>query len=122
MAQKESSVSPVFSQLINPEIAGLGQKNLEALTAVQKQFFDAVNKANREWLACLNDEATLTSTFAKKVTSAKSIPEAAAVCQEWAGQQMELFSKQAKKVFEEAQDFTQSCTKIMGNVGGIASS
>ena len=122
MAQKESSVSPVFSQLINPEIAGLGQKNLEALTAVQKQFFDAVNKANREWLACLNDEATLTSTFAKKVTSAKSIPEAAAVYQEWAGQQMELFSKQAKKVFEEAQDFTQSCTKIMGNVGGIASS
>ena len=81
-----------------------------------------MNKANREWLACLNDEATLTSTFAKKVTSAKSIPEAAAVYQEWAGQQMELFSKQAKKVFEEAQYFTQSCTKIMGNVGGIASS
>ena len=65
MAQKESSVSPVFSQLINPEIAGLGQKNLEALTAVQKQFFDAVNKANRECLAGLHDEA---SPFAKKVT------------------------------------------------------
>jgi len=68
MTQKESSVSPVFPQLINPDIAGLGQKNLETLIAVQKQFFDAVNKANREWLACLNDGATLASTFAKKVT------------------------------------------------------
>jgi hypothetical protein len=121
MTQKESSVSPVFSQLINPDIAGLGQKNLETLITVQRQFFDAVNKANREWLACLNDGATLTSTFAKKMTSAKSIPEAAAVYQEWGGQQMELFSRQAKKVFEEAQDFAQSCTKIMADGEGNAS-
>ena len=50
---------------VDQSIAGLGQKNLEAMIAVQKHFFDAVNKANRECLAGLHDEA---STFAKKVT------------------------------------------------------
>jgi hypothetical protein len=50
---------------------------------------------------CFNEEAALTSGFTKKETTAGSIPEAAAAYQEWASKQMELFSRQAKKVFEE---------------------
>jgi hypothetical protein len=96
-------------------MAGMGRKNIEALAAVQKEFLDTLNKVNRAWFACCNEEATLASNFARKVTAATSIPEAAAAYQEWASQQIELFSKQAQKVFEETQDFTKACTQIVRN-------
>jgi len=122
MAQKESSANPVLSQVINQDIAGSVKKNFEAAAAAQKQFLEAVNKANREWLACLNEGTALTSNFANKLTAARSIPDATAAYQEWAGQQMELFSKQAKKIFEDSQEFSKLYTNIIGNGKGIASS
>jgi len=95
--------------------------NFEALSAVQKQLIDTFTRANREWLACCNQEAAMASDFAKKVTAARSIPEAAAAYQEWANQQMELFSKQAQKVFEDTQDFSKAYARIMGNGKGLGS-
>jgi hypothetical protein len=86
----------------------------ETLPAVQKEFLDTMNKASQAWFACCNDEAIIASDFGKKVSGAKSIPEAAAAYQEWASQQMELFSKQAQRVFEVTQDYTNACTRIVG--------
>ena len=115
MTQKESRSNPVLLNLMSSDMAGMGRKNIEALAAVQKEFLDTLNKVNRAWFACCNEEATLASNFARKVTAATSIPEAAAAYQEWASQQIELFSKQAQKVFEETQDFTKACTQIVRN-------
>jgi hypothetical protein len=77
-------------------------RNFEMLTAVQKEFLDTMNKSSRAWFVCCNEEAPMASDFAKKVIAARSIQDATAAYQEWASQQMELFSKQAQKVFEDA--------------------
>jgi hypothetical protein len=116
--QKENSSGPVFPNLISSDAAGIGR----TLTAVQMEFIDTLDRANRAWFACCSEEATLASNFAKKVTAAGSIPEAAAAYQEWASQQMELFSRQAQNVFAETQDFTKACARIMGNGKGLGSS
>jgi hypothetical protein len=100
----------------------MGKKQFETLAAVQKEYLGALNKANRAWIDCFNEEATLTTNFTKKVTSAGSIPEAAAAYQEWASQQMELLSRQAKKIFEETQDFNKACGQIVGTGKGSAGS
>ena len=101
--------------LMSTDVPGIGKKQFEALAAVQKEFLGALGKANQAWVDCFNEEAALTSSFSKKVTTAGSIPEAAAAYQEWAGKQMELFSRQAKKIFEETQDFNKACSRIVGN-------
>jgi hypothetical protein len=88
------------------------KKGFDNLIAVQKEFLDAFGKANRAWVTCCNEEATLTSRFATKLSSAESFPQAAATCHEWAGQQMELLSKHAKTVMEETQGFTKACAQI----------
>jgi hypothetical protein len=100
------------------DVSAMGKQGIETLTAVQKEFLDAFGKANRTWASYLNEEATLASNFAKNITKATSVPEASAVYQDWAHQQMELLSRQAKKVFEDAQDFTKSCSQLMGNGRG----
>jgi DNA topoisomerase VI subunit B len=100
------------------DVSAIGKKGIETLTAVQKEFLDAFGKANRTWASYLNDEAALATSFAKNITKATSVPEASAAYQELANQQMELLSRQAKKVFEDAQDFTKACSQLMGNGRG----
>ena len=117
----EARSNPILPNFMSLDVAGVGKKQFETLAAVQKEFLDALNKANRAWVD-FNEEATLTANFTKKVTTAGSIPEAAAAYQEWASQQMELFSRQAKRVSEETQDFNKSFGKIMGSGKGLAGS
>ena len=76
---------------------------------------DALAKANKEWIDCANQEAKLTSTLAQKVTTAKSVPETTAACQEWVSQQIELFSSQARKTIDATQDFTKACSQIVSD-------
>ena len=121
MTQKEDQTRSNSSHLMSPDIVKIGRQNFEALAAVQKEFLDVLNKVNREWLACINEEAMLTSNFTRKATAAKSIPEAAAAFQEWTSQEIELSSKRAKQIMEATQDFTRACTRIMGNGRGLGS-
>jgi hypothetical protein len=116
----EARSNPILANFMSPDVVGIGKKHFEAMAAVQKEFLDALSKANRAWVDCFNEEATLTSSFTKKVATAGSIPEAAAAYQEWGGKQMELFARQAKRCFEETQDFNKVCSRIVGNDTGLA--
>jgi len=98
----------------------MGRKHRETLAAVQKEFLDALSKANRAWVAYLNEEATVTSNFTNKVIAARSIPSAAAAYQEWVTQREELCSKQARDASDEFQDFTKVCINILANRKGSA--
>jgi hypothetical protein len=117
----EARSAPGSSNFLPPDMSAIGTKGFEAFAAVQKEFMDAVGKVNRTWASYLNDEAALATNLTQKITKAASIPEAAAAYQEWANQHMELVSKQAKKVFEDTQEFTKACSQIAGNGKGPAS-
>ena len=121
MAQIESRIdtpSSVLATVFTPDIARMGKN----LAAVQQEVFKTLEQANREWVARLNEEAALASDFAKKLTAAKSIPDAAAAYQEMMTQQMQLLTKQGQKLLEDTQHFVSACTRIMGNGKGVASS
>lgn len=122
MTQAENSSNPVLPNLMSPEMARISGNNIETLAAVQKEFLDALSKANRVWITYFNEEAALASNFTEKLTKTKSIPDAAAAYQEWMSQHMELLSKQAQKVLAETQDFTKACTQIVDNGRGLGSS
>jgi hypothetical protein len=118
----EAHSNPILPNIVSPDVAGLGKRQFETMAAVQKEFLNALNQGNRAWVACFIEEAALTSAFTNRVTAARSIPEVTAAYQEWAGQQMELLSRQAKKVFDETQDFTEACSRIVGSGKGGTSS
>lgn len=122
MTIQQNRTDSVFPNLMPPEVAKIGKRNLETLAAVQQEFLAAVNRANGTWVAYLNEEAALNSDFSKKVTSTRSIPDAAAAYQEWITQQINLLSKHAQKVLEETQDLTKSYTQAIGNGGAGGSS
>jgi hypothetical protein len=122
VTQTEERPNPASPNLMSSEMTGISRKNIETLAAVQKEFLDALSKANRVWITYFNEEAALTSNFTEKLTKTKSIPDAAAAYQEWMSQHMELLSKQAQRVLAETQDFTKACTQIVDNGRGLGSS
>ena len=90
------------------------RQNIETFGALQKQLLDA----NHEWIAFLNEEAELASNLSKKMTTAKSIPDATAAYQELVSRQMELMTRQARIIFENTQEFTKACMQVVS--GGKA--
>ena len=84
------------------------RQNIETFGALRKQLLDA----NHEWIAFLNEEAELASNLSKKMTTAKSIPDATAAYQELISRQMELMTQQAKIIFENTQEFTKTCMHV----------
>ena len=94
------------------------RQNIETFGALQKQLLDVLNKANHEWVTFLNEEAELASNLSKKMTTAKSIPDATAAYQELISRQMELMTRQARIIFENTQEFTKAFMQVVS--GGKA--
>ena len=99
-------------------LSDIARQNIEWLAAIQKQLLDVLNKANHEWVTFLNEEAELASNLSKKVTTAKSMPDATAGYQEWISRHMELTTRQARIIFENTQEFTKTCMQVVS--GGKA--
>jgi hypothetical protein len=121
MAQMDTP-SSVLPNIFTPEIARMGKDGFETFAAAQQEVLKVLEQANRDWFARINEEAGLVADFAKKLTAAKSIPDAASAYQEMMTQQMQLLTKAAQKLLDDAPHFVGACTRIMGNGKGVASS
>jgi hypothetical protein len=112
MAQKEShsdrSPRSPPSNLIPPEFAAFGTKGLEGLVQGQSELLEKIQKVNHDWLERMQLEATVASEFATRMTSARSVPEAAAVWQEWALRRMEMAAEDGKRLLANSQKFMET--------------
>jgi hypothetical protein len=119
MAQKESHgdrtqrSSP--SNLIPPEFAAFGTKGLEGLLHGQPELLEKIQKINRDWLERMQLEATVASEFATRMTEARSVPEAAAIWQEWASRRMEMAAEDGKRLLENSQQFMETSARMLSN-------
>jgi hypothetical protein len=76
----------------------MGKKQVEAMVDMQKELIQATEDLNREWVERLKAETELATEFAGKITAAKSIPEMAAIYQEWMQRRMEMFAADMQKL------------------------
>ena len=119
MAQKEShsertEKSPL-PNLIPAEFAAMGKKRFDELAAMQTERLEKLQEANRNWFDRMQAEVTLASEFAAKLTSARSIPEAATAYQEWASRHMEMAAEDAKRMFADGQKLAETGARLFFN-------
>lgn len=93
------------------EVMAGTKKRLDDLAGVQSEFF---GKWQRRWLDRIAAETKLTSEMTAKLTAARSIPDAAAVCQEWTTRRIELMVEDSRQFWDDAQKFVQSGAKGLG--------
>ena len=94
------------------DLAETGRKQVEALLDMQKKFFDPQDMS-RDWAARAKAEADLATAFAEKLSSAKSMPEVAAACQDWMNRRMELFTEDNRRLFADGQKFMNATTQML---------
>jgi Phasin protein len=120
MAQKESHSDRTQSSplnLIPPEFAAFGTKGLEGLVQAQSEFFEKIQKVNQDWFDRIQLEATVASEFATKLTAARSVPETAAICQEWARRRLEMAAEDGKRLLGNGQQFMEMGARLLSNNG-----
>jgi Phasin protein len=115
MAQKESrtSTKPTTPTADPTEFAEMGKKQIEAMTGLHKQVIDVIEELNGEWAARLQAETNLATEFAGKLTAAKTIPETAAICQEWMTRRMEMFAEDSRRFAAGMQKFTAATAALL---------
>ena len=100
------------SSLMLPEMAAMGRKRIEEFAEMQTELLEKLQEANRNWFDHMQSEANLASEFWTKVTAARSIPEAATTCQEWASRRMEMAAEDSKRLLADGQKFMETGSRL----------
>lgn len=107
----------------NPtDFTKLGKEQADALADMQRELSRLVEQANADWLARLERERDLASDLAGKLSSAKSLPDAAKAYQDWMGRRIETMTKDSQKFFADSQKFMASMNRFLMSGGKGSSS
>ena len=103
----------------NPFTAGFGAAGAaqERLGQFQSDLMGKVQEVHRHWVERAQAEATLAAEFAAKMGAARSFPEAASVCQEWASRRLKLASEDANYALSQGRALMEAGAKLMPGEG-----
>jgi hypothetical protein len=85
----------------------MGKKRLDAVVGAQTEFLGRLQEVNQDLLARAQTEAEFISELVGKLTAARSLPEAAAVYQDWVSQHIQMLAEDGRRFMIEGQRFMQ---------------
>jgi hypothetical protein len=122
MAQKEqrTSAKSAMPNLEPTQLAEMGKKQVEAMVDMQQELINAIEEVNRVCAARVKAETDLATEFASKLSAARSIPDTAAIYQEWLTRRMELFAEDSRRFAADTQKFMAASARLLskGWTGG----
>jgi Phasin protein len=92
-----------------------GKKQFEAALEVQKELLGTLEEMNRAWLARAQSGVTLASELVGKLATARTIPDAAAACQECINRQMEMFAENSRQMFADSEKLMRAGARLFTN-------
>jgi Phasin protein len=114
----DDDVKSKRSEQKQPSAAGLarsGQKHVEDMISLQREFSGYLQDLNENWLTHMQSEAALASEFTSKLSETHSIPETANICQEWAKRRMELFAEDGKRLFADTRKIMENGVRTLAS-------
>ena len=112
MAQKEAKAE----WTANPAMAGpveLAQKQVAAIAETQKEIFDTLTKMNERWLDRATAEGKLVAELGSKLSSARSLPEATEVYQQWMTERVKTLAEDSRQFAADCQSLMQVATSLL---------
>ena len=90
-----------------------GKVQTEAMFNLQKELLDEYAEASRVWLDRVKSEVELWSELPAKITTARSVLEFMQVYQKCVAAQMEMNSKDGRRLLDDCQRITQKIAGIV---------
>ena len=98
--------------------AGSGEienKTHNAPFQVQSEVFNALQDMSREWMACATAEVEFGLKLSKKLSAARSVPDAVAAYQEWLSEEMGARAEDARRLMSNGQKLVDTSTRLLSN-------
>lgn len=109
MASQPNAAMPINSVAF----VELGAKSLEDIVKAQTELLGKLQDLNRKWIDCLKAEADIISEFGVKFTTARSLPEATKVYQDFAERTWDMANENAKLLIADGQAFIDSSARML---------
>src|SRR5215470_18048837 len=109
----EQTESAAPFSLIPSSLITMGKKHVNECLKAQSELLDRFQEANRSWLDHLQSEADLSAEFASKMTTVRSIPEAATLLLEWSGRHIEMTTLDAKHVLADTHRIMEIGVRLL---------
>jgi hypothetical protein len=93
----------------------MGLKSMEEFAKVQAELFGTLQETHRHWFDRIQSEARLASEFAHEVTSAGSIPDAVAACQEWTSRRLDMMLDDNRHLLTHSQKVMKTGALFLSN-------
>jgi hypothetical protein len=103
---KEGSAEKVMRPV---EVAKEAEKQFKAVAESQKDIFEMLMKMNQHWMERAAVEAKSMTDLGSKLTSARSLPDAAEAYQQW-------MTERTRTLAEDSQHFMADCQKFLDSV------
>lgn len=121
MTNDSSSGAPSNPQDIREQFAATTRQQMEALAETQKHFWEVAGKISQIWLDQAQSEAALISEMFGRLAATRSPPDAAAVYQEFANRQIQIFTDSQRRLFKDSEDLLKANTRMFSGRGGASS-
>jgi hypothetical protein len=97
------------------QLTEIGKKYVDAVMNVQIGLCDELRQANEEWIASAQSRLALVSDLYAKLMAARSLPDAAAACQEWTRQRADLLVEDGCHALIHSQKLLEAGTRFFSN-------
>ena len=108
------------SNSIVTELGEIGKKRAQALVAAQAELLNTFQSISQHWAVRAKSEADLASELMTKLTNTRSVPEIAAVYQEWASRRMRMAVDDSQRLFADSLKIMETSARLVsgGSTGG----
>jgi hypothetical protein len=109
---KDSSTRTPLPGFDFADVGKLGQKQADAFLDMQRQLWNLVEEANRNWIARAELERDLASDLAKQLSAAKTPSDVAKIYQHWAGRRLQVLADDNQRLVADSQKLMSAATRF----------
>ena len=114
MSQQATTPSPPMAFKLE-DINDFGQKQANAFMTMQHEFSAWFEEARKSWTARAELEKELTSELFTRLSSAKTIPDAAQIYQDWLNRHLQVWAEDSRKAMADGQKLVAVAARCMSS-------
>jgi phosphoenolpyruvate-protein kinase (PTS system EI component) len=115
MEESQQSEFTKASKTVQKQVTETEKKMSDAALEAQKEFLKTFEEMSREVMSRAAAEIELGVKLSKKLSAARSIPDAVAAYQEWLSDEMNARSEDARLFMVNSQKFMTSSTRAFSS-------
>lgn len=113
MGEKESPTNLPWQIFNTAEFAKFGQMQTEALSNAQLELSNLLQEASEDWRSRAELERKLATELMSKLTTAKTLPDAAKAYQEWMVRRIDMVAKDGQKILADGQKYVSALSRFL---------